>query len=130
RHSPSGLAGRGSGAAGPDSPITIHEQAKKKPWPPWRLIATHANSEIAATHSQQTTSHFLTATRSLFSESPPRTLRYLLTTTFSSLAFGSRSVIFVVFFERIIIRLSHSEKTPFEYARTSYWPVIQRANWK
>ena len=21
-------------------------QAKKKPWPPWRLIATHANSEF------------------------------------------------------------------------------------
>ena len=25
-------------------------QAKKRPWPPWRLIATHANSEFALTN--------------------------------------------------------------------------------
>jgi len=31
-----------------------------------RLIATHANSKIAATRSQQTTSHFLIATKSVF----------------------------------------------------------------
>ena len=35
-------------------------QAKKK------LIATHAKLEIAATHSQQRTSHFLIATKILF----------------------------------------------------------------
>src|SRR4029077_4824496 len=39
------------------------DKAKKKPWPPRRLIATHANSEIAPTPSQHRTSHFLTATR-------------------------------------------------------------------
>jgi hypothetical protein len=37
-----------------------------------------------------------------------------VTTTFSSLFFGSRSVIFVVFFERIMMRLFQSEKDPFE----------------
>jgi hypothetical protein len=36
-------------------------QAKK------RLIATHANSKIRVAHSQQTTSHFLIATRNSFS---------------------------------------------------------------
>ena len=38
----------------------LSTQAKK------RLIATHANSEIAATHSPQRTSHFLIATKSVF----------------------------------------------------------------
>jgi len=42
-------------------------QAKKK------LIATHANSEIAATHSQHTTSHFLIATVNRFPQSPGTT---------------------------------------------------------
>ena len=42
-------------------------QAKKK------LIATHANSEIAANHSQHTTSHFLIATVNRFPQSPGTT---------------------------------------------------------
>jgi hypothetical protein len=46
--------------------MTFQEKAKQRPWPPWRLIATHANSEIAATHSQHRTSLFLTATRIVF----------------------------------------------------------------
>jgi hypothetical protein len=48
------------------SPVRSHltTQAKK------RLIATHANSEIAAIHSQQRTSHFLIAIRNLFPEPP------------------------------------------------------------
>ena len=53
------------------SPATASGEAKKSlparflegPWPPWRLIAIHANLKIAATHSQQSTSLFLTATR-------------------------------------------------------------------
>ena len=36
------------------------------PWPPWRLVATHANSKIPVSHSQKKTSHFLIATKSLF----------------------------------------------------------------
>ena len=46
-------------------------QAKKKPWPPWRLIATHANSEFALTnwnHSQLTISNRNTNLLSLLSD--------------------------------------------------------------
>ena len=100
----------------------LNEEAKKK------LIATFDKLKIESTNSEQRTSHFLTATRSLFPESLPPEFRYLLTATFSSLAFGIRSVIFVVLFARIIIHLSHSENTPFEYARRLYWPGRQRAN--
>ena len=39
------------------------QQAKKKPWPPWRLIATHPKLEIAGTRSKRRRSHFLIATK-------------------------------------------------------------------
>ena len=38
------------------------------PWPPWRLIATHANSKIPVSHSQQKASHFLIATKTCFQQ--------------------------------------------------------------
>src|SRR4029077_3615882 len=44
-------------------------KAKKRPWPPWRLIATHANSKFGATHSKYKTSLFLTAPRNTLRES-------------------------------------------------------------
>ena len=68
----------------------FHSQAKKRPWlpavwrpwPPWRLIATHPNSKFPLTHSKHRTRQFLIATRipfsipysslSLFTLTPPR----------------------------------------------------------
>jgi hypothetical protein len=55
--------GREAGVTNHHSQITIHPQAKKK------LIATHANSKIAITHSQHRTSLFLTATKTAFPRS-------------------------------------------------------------
>src|SRR5271155_863879 len=65
-----------SDAAG--HPTSNLRWAKKRPWPPkpalWRrwLIATHPSSEIAPTHSQQSTSLSLIATLRTVSAMPGR----------------------------------------------------------
>jgi len=41
----------------------LPSEAKKRPWPPWRLIATHANSKIRLTRSKKRLSRFLIATQ-------------------------------------------------------------------
>jgi len=38
---------------------TSLREAKKKPWPPWRLIATTPHSKIAAIPRKQRRRHFL-----------------------------------------------------------------------
>jgi hypothetical protein len=55
---------------------------------------------------------------------------YCFTDTEISAGGGMRSETWVVFFERIEMRLAHSENIPFEKARRSYWPVSKRSNVK
>ncbi len=56
------------------------------------------------------------------SESNWRSAYFGTVTTMSGLG-GSRSVTSVVFLAWTVKRLTQSEKSPFAYARTSYWPV-------